>query len=194
MSVAVDTAIVILAGGNATRFPGKLERRIDGEPMLLRVYRHARATGWPVYVAGKGWNAPEIDAQLDSPVLTDRRPGNGPLQAFLSACDAIECERIVALAADEPFVDARLLADLAAAWRPGDEAVAPEHDGRFEPLAALYLRSAVRRESAPLIEGGSRAMRALIGRLQTRFVAVPDRYFANVNTPQDLHRAMRTSR
>jgi molybdopterin-guanine dinucleotide biosynthesis protein A len=194
MSGAVDTAIVILAGGKATRFPGKLERRIDGEPMLLRVYRRARATGWPVYVAGKGWNAPEIDAQLDSPILIDRRPGDGPLHAFLSACEAIECERIIALAADEPYVDARLLASIAAAWQPGDEAVAPEHDGRFEPLAALYVRSAVRREAAQLIEGGSRAMHALIARLQTRFVAVPGWYFANVNTPQDLHRAMRMSR
>jgi molybdopterin-guanine dinucleotide biosynthesis protein A len=194
MSVAVDTAIVILAGGNATRFPGKLERRIGGEPMLLCVYRHARATGWPVYIAGRGWNAAEIDAQLDAPVLVDRRPGDGPLQAFLSACDAIEAERIVALAADEPYVDARLLASIAAAWQPGDEAVAPEHDGRFEPLAALYVRSAARREAARLVEGGSRAMRALIGRLQTRFVAVPGRYFANINTPQDLHRAIGMSR
>ncbi|MEO6835338.1 MAG: molybdenum cofactor guanylyltransferase [Candidatus Tumulicola sp.] len=188
-----DTAIVILAGGAATRFPGKLERCIDGEPMLLRVYRNARATAWPVYIAGGGSFAPEIAARLDAPALADRWPGGGPLRALLSACEAIGYDRVFALAGDEPRADRTLLEALAAAWQAGDEAVVPEHGGRIEPLAALYARTAVLRAGRMAIAWGDDAMRALVERAKTRFVPVSQSYFVNVNTPEDLRRAMRMS-
>ncbi|HEY5425106.1 MAG TPA: molybdenum cofactor guanylyltransferase [Candidatus Tumulicola sp.] len=186
-------AIVILAGGRATRFPGKLERTIDGEPMLLRTYRNARATGWPVYLAGNGSIAVELAARIDAPVLTDRWPGAGPLRAFLSACAMIADERAFALAADEPRVDRRLLEAVNAAWQAGDEAVVPEHDGRIEPLAALYLRAAVLREGAATIERGNESMHGLIERTKARRVSVSPSYFVNVNTPEDLRHAARMS-
>ena len=62
---------------------------------------------------------------------------------------------------------------------------------RVEPLAALYARSAVLREGFKLVVEGHGAMNALIERTQTRRVAVPGTYFANVNTPADLRRARR---
>jgi molybdopterin-guanine dinucleotide biosynthesis protein A len=182
------TSIVILAGGAATRFPGKLEREVGGEPMLLRVYRNARQSRWPVYVAGKGSFSPEIDARLECPLLLDRRPGGGPLQALLSACGAVDAERIFVLAGDSPLVDTSVMEALAAAWQPGDEAVVPVHAGRIEPLAGLYARSAVLHEAFTIVEHGSGAMHALIERLNARFVEMPERHFVNVNTPADLAR------
>jgi molybdopterin-guanine dinucleotide biosynthesis protein A len=188
-----DTAIVILAGGLATRFPGKLEHSIDGEPMLLRVYRNARATGWPVYVAGSNQFSPAMAGRLAARMLIDRWPGGGPLRALFSACESIGHARVFALAADEPRVDAALVRSLAAAWQPGDEAVVPRHHDRIEPLAALYLRAAVRRETGALLAQGNAAMGALVERIQTRFVTVSESYFANVNTPEDLRRATRSA-
>jgi molybdopterin-guanine dinucleotide biosynthesis protein A len=179
-------AVLLLAGGKATRFPGKLAREIDGEPMLLRVYRRLRAAGLPMFVAAQGTFPGGIDAQLDCPLLIDREPDGGPLAALCSACGQIGADRVFAIAADQPQLGTPLLEGLAAAWRPGDEAVVPHHGGRAEPLAALYARSAVLREGFALLRQGKGAMHALIERLRARLVTMPDAWFANVNMPADL--------
>ncbi|HVR47575.1 MAG TPA: molybdenum cofactor guanylyltransferase [Candidatus Binatia bacterium] len=180
------TAIVMLAGGAARRFPGKLEREIDGEPMILRCYRNLRATALPIYVAANRPFAPLIDAQLDAPRLIDRDPGGGPLRAFASACGAIDAERCFAVAADQPNLDASVLRRLLAAWQPGDDAVVPLHEGLIEPLAALYDRAAVVREDAALRKAGKAAMHDLVACIAARLVPIEPEYFCNVNRPSDL--------
>ncbi|MGB8965349.1 MAG: molybdenum cofactor guanylyltransferase [Candidatus Cybelea sp.] len=175
------TAVVMLAGGEARRFPGKLEHAIGGEPMVVRVYRNLRAAGWPVYVAAKGSFPSPVDAQLDAPFLIDRWPGGGPLLALLSACTAIRAERVFAVAADQPQLGASVLRQLAASWQPGDEAVVPEHGGRLEPLAALYLRSAIVREGFALHRNGHSAMHDLVDRIAARRVPIRGKHFHNVN-------------
>jgi molybdopterin-guanine dinucleotide biosynthesis protein A len=188
-----EFAIVILAGGRATRFPGKLERAIDGEPMLVRACRNARAAGRPVFMSGSTPFSAGVAARLDVPVVADRWPGAGPLRALLSACEALAHERIFALAADEPRVDRRLIELLSEAWQPGDEAAVPEHGGRIEPLAALFARSALLREARAAIERGDESMHGAIERMNRRLVPVPGSYFVNVNTPEDLRTAVRRS-
>jgi molybdopterin-guanine dinucleotide biosynthesis protein A len=191
---SADAAIVILAGGLATRFPGKLERSLHGVSLLQRVCRNARATGLPAYIAGSEQFSPAIAADCDLPMLVDRWPGGGPLRALYSACASIDQERVFALAADEPLVGPELIASLAGAWQPGDEAVVPRHDDRIEPLAALYLRAAVLREVGALLASGNEAMGALISRIGVRFVTLSQAYFVNVNTPADLRRVARGAR
>src|SRR5580704_912966 len=181
-----DVAIAMLAGGQARRFPQKLEQPIEGVPLIVRCFRAMRATRWPVYICAKGAFAREIDLQLDAPRLIDPQAGGGPLPAFLSACSAISAECIFAVAGDQPRLDAPVLTTLLEAWRPGDEAVVPRHAGGIEPLAALYLRRAVLRESRDLRNRRDAAMRDLIERLETRFVPMDAKHFYNVNRPSDL--------
>ncbi len=179
-------AILVLAGGRASRFPGKLEALLDGEPLVLRAFRTARASGWPVYLSAQAPFGGEIDRRLDCPILVDRQPWGGPLRALHSACQTIAQERIFVLAADLPRVDTGLLERIAQAWMPDDEAVVPRHDGKLEPLVALYARSAVVRESFSLFGEPRSSMHDLIERIDVRFLDVEARYFANVNTPADL--------
>lgn len=181
-----STAIALLAGGEARRFPRKLEHAVEGEPMVVRVYEAVRAAGWPVYIAGKASFTTGVDARLDAPLLIDRRPGGGPLHAFLSACTQIHADRIFAIAADQPRLDAGVLRCLVAAWQPTDEAVVPEHDGETEPLAALYSRPAVLREGFALRKTDRSAMRDLIDRIAARSVPIDAAYFHNVNRKEDV--------
>jgi molybdopterin-guanine dinucleotide biosynthesis protein A len=185
-SAVVELAAVLLAGGEARRFPGKLEYPIDGHPMLARTYERIRDSAWPVYIAGRGSFAPALDQVLDAPLLIDRRLGGGPLQAFIDACAAIRAARIFAIAADQPRLDATVLRLLAQQWRAGDEAVVPQHGGEIEPLAALYSRRAMLRESLELRRRGATAMRDAIARLATRFVPCESTFFHNVNRAEDL--------
>jgi molybdopterin-guanine dinucleotide biosynthesis protein A len=179
-------AIVLLAGGQARRFPRKLEQRIAGEPMIVRCFRMLRTTGSPVFVAANQSFGPEIEAALDAPRLADREPGSGPLPAFVSACASIRAERVFAVAADQPRLEPSVLERLAGAWQTGDEAVVPSHDGRIEPLAALYDRRAVLRERPSLERDGKSAMHDLVTRLAARYVPMEAAFFYNVNEPADL--------
>jgi len=188
MNAGIPSAVVVLAGGRATRFPGKLERSIAGEPMLERVCRNARALGLPVYLAGSRQFSPALARRLNLPMLHDRWPGAGPLRALFSAAGALDCERIFALAGDEVRAGAALFRTLEAAWRDGDEAVVPRHDARTEPLAAIYSRRALVREAGELLAQREEALHGLIARLQTRLVDVSGEHFTNVNTPEDAQR------
>ena len=188
MSVPGAQAVVVLAGGRATRFPRKLERTIGGEAMLTRVCRNAIETGLPVYVSGSTEFSPQLVRHLNLPVLQDRWPGAGPLRALLSAAQSLDCDRIVALAGDEVSAGPALFRTLDAAWRAGDEAAVPRHGSAVEPLAALYARLALVREAGALLDLGDESMHALVARLRTRFVNVSGAYFANINTPEDAER------
>jgi molybdenum cofactor guanylyltransferase len=182
----LETAVVLLAGGAARRFPGKLEHRLGGEPMLARCYDRVRACGWPVVIAGKGSFSRELDARLEAPLLIDRRPGGGPLRAFIDAAATVRARRLFAIAADQPQLEAAVLVQIAAAWQSGDEAVVPTHGGVIEPLAALYDRRAVLRAAAQLGKRNDAAMRDLIDRVAARFFKCDSRYFHNVNRCEDL--------
>jgi molybdopterin-guanine dinucleotide biosynthesis protein A len=181
-----DVAIVLLAGGQARRFPGKLEHLVDGEPMLARSLERMLACGWPVFIAAQGSFAADLDRRLTAPLLIDRRPGGGPLAALLSACAAIRARRIFAVAADQPRLEASVLREIAQSWRANDEALVPRHDGGAEPLTALYARNAILREGFALLRSGANAMHDLLEKVAARFLTLDAAHFYNVNYESDL--------
>ncbi|MEA2665323.1 MAG: molybdenum cofactor guanylyltransferase [Candidatus Eremiobacteraeota bacterium] len=189
--------ICILAGGEATRLPGKLFLAAGDVPMLVRVYRNV-SPGRETWISTKGALPAEIDAALAAPMVVDRWTRRGPLSGLLSTMSEMRTEWVFACAGDAPFVDAAFVDRLAvhvadtadATGGAGLEAVVPAHDQagrRIEPLAALYRREAFLREGLPVLLGGDGALRLVIDRLRTKFVPVPEdeRALANVNTPQD---------
>jgi molybdopterin-guanine dinucleotide biosynthesis protein A len=180
-----DLAIVILAGGRSTRFPGKLEATLDGEPLLARVYRQVRDIA-PTVIAGRDTFSGDLDALLDCPIVVDRWPDRGPLGGLLSAAHEVTAPRIFAVAGDAPLVTEEIVNALLVAWEHGDEAAVPEHGGRLEPLAALYDREALMREAWECLHGEDVSMHGLLGHLRVRRVACEAAGFANVNTTADL--------
>jgi molybdopterin-guanine dinucleotide biosynthesis protein A len=192
---ADDIGVCILAGGEATRLPGKLFLDAGDVPMLVRVYRNV-SPGRQTWISTKGALPAEIDAALNVPMVVDRWSRRGPLSGLLSTMSEMRTEWVFACAGDAPFVDAAFVDRLAGHIAPGAdgaaalEAVLPAHDEmgrRIEPLAALYRREAFLREGLPVLLGGEGALRLVIDRLRTKFVPVPEdeRALANVNTPQD---------
>ncbi len=176
---------MIVAGGEANRFPGKLEYDIAGTPLLLRVYGNLRGE-YPICVSARASFSPQIDAALECPMVIDRGTRRGPFGGLTAACEYLRAERIFAVAGDAPSITLDVLRVLAAAWRPGDEVVVPEHDGRLEPLAALYDRAAFLRASRAAVERGSYALHAVLDAMAVRRVALPSALFLNVNTLADL--------
>ena len=181
-------AVCILAGGEATRLPGKLALAVGDVPMLVRVYRNV-SPGRETWLSTKGPLPETIAAHVDAPQVVDRWPLRGPLSGLLSTFSEMRAEWIFAVAGDAPLVDAAFVDRLEAHAAPEYDAIIPLHQAetnRIEPLAALYRREAFLREGMPVLLGGEGALRLVIDRLRTRFVPVKDEIaFANVNTPAD---------
>ena len=194
--------ILIVAGGEATRLPGKLALPIRDPaavgadatvPMIVRVARNMRGpddagAARELVVSCKGTFAPEIDASLDAPLVVDRWPRRGPLAGMISAMARMRSRYVFVTAADAPNLTAVFADGLAAHIVPGDEAVVPRHgtDDRIEPLAAVYDRLAFVREGLPVLRSGRGAIARVVDRLATRFVRLDESaWFANVNTPAD---------
>ena len=180
----------MLAGGEATRLPGKLALPLHGVPLLLHAYRTI-APGREVVVACKGTLAGELDAALDAPLVIDRWPRRGPLAALLSAMPFLRSRAVFAIAGDAPLLDAALIDELENAWQQDDEAVVPvttNQSGReqLEPLAALYDRAAFLQAGYDELVRGSGSVVETLARLRTRRVHVSATdSLRSINTPAD---------
>ena len=181
-----SAGVIILAGGAASRLPGKLALdTAGGVPMLVRVYRNVSGAH-PTYISCAGSFPAELDAHLPAPMVVDRWSARGPLAGMLSTMSAMPERFAFVVAGDAPHIGAAHLALLAAARQPGDEAIVPRHRHGIEPLAALYDRLAFLREGVPLLLGGEGGPRPVIARLRTRFVELDDPApFASINTPAE---------
>jgi molybdopterin-guanine dinucleotide biosynthesis protein A len=188
---AVRAAVCILAGGEATRLPGKLALDVGDVPMLVRVFRNV-SPGRETWLSTKGPLPDAVAPHIDAPQVLDRWPLRGPLSGLLSTFSEMRAEWVFAVAGDAPFVDGAFVDQLEACASDAYDAVVPMHETnakRIEPLAALYRREAFLREGMPVLLGGEGALRLVIDRLRTRYFPVRDeRAFANVNTPDDYAR------
>ena len=177
---------MILAGGEATRLPGKLALAAGEVPMLVRVYRNV-SPGRDTWLSTKGPLAPELGELAGARQVVDRWKLRGPLSGLVSTMSAMPHEWVFAVAGDAPFVDATFIGTLEDCTSPELDAIVPRHDERrVEPLAALYRREAFVREGNAVLANGDGALRLVLERLRTAFVEVDDpRIFTNVNTLAD---------
>lgn len=186
--------IIVLAGGSATRLPGKLALLIDGEPMLARVLRALSETGAPCLIAAGAQPPERLILKSDIPVVYDDQPGEGPLAALASAAAAIRSPFFFAVAGDMPGIDAAFVARIvaaaeAAAW---PDATVPRHaDGTIEPLAALYKREPWVAAARAALAMHRRNVSAALDALRVAYYQVvpeDEPALANVNTPSDYER------
>ena len=120
----------------------------------------------------------------------------GGLHAALTAC---EREWAIVVACDLPFVTSELFRSLAALRADHDAVVPIQPDGRPQPLAALYRANPCAARATELIEAGRRRPLDLLEIVRTRWVDFAEianldqaeRFFVNINTPEDYYEATR---
>ena len=158
----------------------------QGTTLLERTVSTVSPRCSPVFViAAPGQPLPAVDAQ----VLRDEIGGVGPLLATgrgLRAAAEAGSELAFVCAVDMPLLDAELIDVLAGpAVRLGADVVLP-WDGRDHYLAGIYRTSLANRVNE-LVAAGERSMRALVDRVDTQRIVMPEQpSLANVNTAADL--------
>ena len=189
---------IVLAGGQSRRLGrDKAVELLGGQPMIRRVLeRVAGLTSENIVVVADEARGTTLPLLEDTMVAVDVHPGMGSLGGIFSGLAAAGNEWAIVAACDMPFLNADLLGYLLS-LREGADVVAPVVAGRPEPTHALYSR-----ECLPFIEERLRAEELKItgfyGRVRVRYVEERDilRFdpellsFFNVNSPQDLERAL----
>jgi molybdopterin-guanine dinucleotide biosynthesis protein A len=185
----VDAIVAILAGGGSTRMGRpKAGAELAGRPLVSYPVAAARAVDLEPWVVAK----PDTELPpLDCRVLIEPAEPHHPLCGIVAALGAAEGRAAVAVAADMPFVEDKLLAWIAS--HLGTACVQAE--GRLQPLLGRY--DPVDAEPlAAAVESGEAAHEAvrrldplLIGEEDLRRFGDPAQICFNVNTPADLERA-----
>jgi molybdopterin-guanine dinucleotide biosynthesis protein A len=171
----------------------KSQLLINGQTFAERIANTLREITDSVIVVGRLLDNSSL------PSVPDVYPQWGALGGLHAALRASSREWAIVVACDLPFVTSELflhLADL----RLDHEAVVPvQQDQRPQPLAALYRVEPCRQRATELIEAGRRRPLDLLDAVNTRWVAFDEirnleqaeRFFVNINTPEDYHDAIR---
>jgi len=135
-------------------------------------------------------------AHVGLPVVTDALDVRGSAVGVYTAIVASPEERVLCLACDMPFVPREVLVDLAAN-SVGYDVFVPRHEPYFQPLCAVYNRSAADAYLS-FIRSGRRRIDAVYAEIDAGYLEVgdgrygdPDEIFLNVNTPEELEVARR---
>jgi molybdopterin-guanine dinucleotide biosynthesis protein A len=184
----------ILIGGQSSRMgTNKALLKVEGQTLVSHVAGALRGVTSAISLVGGG-TADHWPDLKKVPDVYDRWGALGGLHAALSAATA---DWAFVIACDLPFVTASLLAFLSDA-RAGFDAVAPiQRDDIPQPLCALYRITPCMERASKLIDSGERRPIALLQSVRTRWVNFSeianledaDRFFVNINTPEDFARA-----
>jgi molybdopterin-guanine dinucleotide biosynthesis protein A len=179
----------ILAGGASSRMgTDKSQLLIDNKTFVERIANTLLTITDAVRLVG-GHENPKLA------LVPDVYPQWGALGGLHAAVTACRREWAIVVACDLPFVTAELF-DRLASLRDDYDAVVPiQPDGRVQPLCALYRAETCARWATGLIEEGRRRPLDLIASVNTRRVefaeianlAQSERFFVNINTPEDYY-------
>ena len=186
-----NVTVQIMAGGRSRRMGrDKAMVELGGRTLLERALDTWQGFGAAVQLSvgpgERGVLAPEGVRPVPD-VYPERGPLGG-LHAGLLTCDT---ELLLLTAVDSPFVTKELAEALAKAAEaiPGD-AYVYSVNGRPQPLFGLYRKSCLPAAEA-LLSAGENRMGRLLERVNTVYLPGEgkERYFVNLNTPEELDRA-----
>jgi molybdopterin-guanine dinucleotide biosynthesis protein A len=181
-----DVTGFILAGGESRRL-GRDKRilRIGGQTLLARTQGLLRSfLDEEPFVVGDNLVGLGIDPDR---IILDARPDCGPLGGLVASLEKSPTEWVLILAVDMPFLEKADLQRMLQAARQQYDVLTLSTDGRPEPLAALYRRTALPfwRER---LNKGILSLSEGIEQLKWQSVLVKDdsRALLNINDSKDV--------
>lgn len=179
---------------------------LAGEPMVMHVARALESTGeardraaevTPAMMKPVIIGPPDVYAHLGIRVVPDEGENLGPLGGISTALRVATCEWNLVVGCDLPFLTREWLEFLIAQTAgTSADVVMPLNERGFEPLCAMYRKSA-RRAIAEALDRGVRKITDGLATLTLVSIAPVEwkafdpcgRLFKNVNTPEDYDEA-----
>jgi len=181
---------VILAGGMSSRMGrDKATLPVRSQRLIDLVISHLRPCVDRLMVVGRADNVHEF---VDLPVgalVTDIKPGCGPLMGIYTGLMHTETPLNLFVACDMPWVQARLIERLLGACRQDTGVVASLHPVEGVQPFPLVCHVEACRTIGGLLDRGECSVQALLRQPQARLMQIEEpalwRSFVNVNTLAD---------
>ncbi len=197
----------VLAGGQSSRMGhDKALVKFAGKPMVAHALATLRAAGLSVQIAGARASLAKF-----APVIADEEPGRGPLQGICSALGQAAAEWAVFLPVDLPLLPPQLVEFLLAHAHLTQSVITLASVNAVPQAFPVIIRRIAQRALESELRAGNSACMAAFqsvaerrgeplailpvelfvqsGRLAEPRGLPPSRWFLNVNTRGQLHRA-----
>jgi len=172
------TAIILAGGGSRRMGRDKTMLPIAGKPMIRRVYETVRPYFAQTLISS---NSASLYDFLASTIVPDEVTGRGPLMGIVSTLKVSANDANFVIACDIPDIDTGLIKTMLRQARDYDAVVPRVGPDLYEPLFAVYKKSALSAMEESLRSGHNKIMSAL-SRCRVKFVDLPGREFGNINT------------
>jgi molybdopterin-guanine dinucleotide biosynthesis protein A len=149
-----EATAIIMAGGSSTRMgTDKSMLPIEGKPIIKGICERLSTCFEQTLISANNKGKFEF---LGFKVVPDKIPGQGPLMGIASALEASSNELNFVVACDIPHIELRHVRRIIseAANSRADVVVPIAGDGQYEPLFAVYRKSALRAVNEVLSSGG----------------------------------------
>lgn len=179
-----NATAVVLAGGKSTRMgTDKSLLEVNGTPLIAQITAQLRSVFSEVLVST---NAPEKFSFLQLPMVTDEEPGLGPLMGIYSSVKKARYDTVFVTGCDIPTVNIPFVEKMIDDASGVDVILPVDDGGRFEPLFAVYNKSAALAMKTALDDKRLKVT-AFMDDVVVKNVALPTGdWYRNLNTPTEF--------
>ncbi|MFH1753694.1 MAG: molybdenum cofactor guanylyltransferase [Candidatus Omnitrophota bacterium] len=192
-----DVTCIILAGGKSSRMGrDKSFVRFLGKPLVENVIDKMVPIFKETIIVT---NSPHLYTKYNIETRVDILKDRGPLGGIHTGLTYSKNIYNLVVACDMPFLNENLINTMIMAGLKDHDAVVPRYKGRLEPLCSIYSKSCIKPiESA--ISRNDLKIASFLKLVKTKIIeediismAVSDRSFININTPEELDRCQPTT-
>ncbi len=178
-AIRMPATAILLAGGDSTRMgQDKTMLPIDGQPMIKHIYEQLQPHFSQMLVSSSNASLHDF---LGATVVADDVAGRGPLAGISSALKASASNVNFVMACDMPEIDARLIRTMLRQVGDYDAVVPKVGPELYEPLFAVYKKSALPAIEQVLQSGSNRVIDCF-DCCRVKYIDLPGRQFRNINT------------
>ena len=173
------SAIILAGGGSGRMDADKSMLQIKGKPMVEHICEQLCDSFEQTLVS-----ANEVDklAFLGFEIIPDKIPGQGHLMGIASALEASANELNFVTACDIPHIDLTYVRRMLAEAEEADIVIPTTGDERYEPLFAVYRKSALEAINEVLSSGG-RKISDIFSRCRVKYIKLDaPEWLTNLNT------------
>ncbi len=182
---------VILAGGKSSRMQTDKALLPFGAYNSLAEYQYRRLSSLfeKVYLSAK-----ENKFDFEVEIISDVHNDASPLVALVSIFETLDIDEVFVLSVDAPFVNKEVIKRLYEAKALDVDVVIAKSLKGVEPLCAIYHRSFLAKAKQAL-EANRHRLQSLLDSLKVKQVMIEEeRFFMNLNYPQEYEEAQAQSR
>ncbi len=186
--IAPAATAIIMAGGKSSRMDAdKSMLLIKGRAIIEVIYEQLRGTFDEILISA---NDAGKYAFVGAEVVKDKATGQGPLMGIASAMEASGNELNFVAACDIPYIDIGFVKKMLGEAKGADIVIPTDDDGKYEPLFAVYRKSALGAMNE-VLKSGKRKIIDVFDLCRVKCIKLEAKKFTNLNTKTEYEKFLK---